>query len=240
MLDQITKDLLSGDRDLFEWSGLEKNPVMIDGGGADSGGPNALPHGKAIWIAGTDSSPAKLVFSPVKRSAGKPWDNVYEYNTISRTPPKIVYACWELEFALAQSDLPGNAREFEIELCEAGWTYNMAWQYKWSKVDGPPAWRVFDQIAEKWSPVASTPISLPKAGVFISVQAFFSIDRANGSATHDSIVIDEVSYPVNVTHSKKQKWSPQTNYLHNATQIDSMGDGVQCGIQIRNWNVRGL
>lgn len=240
MLDQITKDLLSGDRDLFEWSGLEKNPVMIDGRGADSGGPNALPHGKAIWLAGTDSSPAKLVFSPVKRPAGKPWDNVYEYNTISRTPPKIVYTCWELEFALAQSDLSGNAREFEIELCEVGWTYNMAWQYKWSHVDGPPAWRVFDQIAEKWSPVASTPVPLPKAGVFISVQAFFSIDRTNGLTTHDSIVIDGLSYPVNVTHSKKQKWSPTTNYLHNATQIDSMGDGVQCGIQIRNWNVRGI
>lgn len=240
MLDQVTKELLSGDRNLYEWTGLEKVASMTDGGGADTGGPNPLPHGKAIWIAGTDTSPARLVFSPIKRPAGKPWDNVYEYNTISRTPPKIVYACWELEFALTQSDLSGNAREFEIEPCEFGWTYNMAWQYKWSKVDGPPAWRIFDQIAGSWTAVPSIPPPSPKAGVFISVKAFFQIDRATGLTTHDSIVIDGTSYPVNVAHSKKQKWSPQTNYLHNAVQIDSMGDGAQCGIQIRNWNVRGL
>lgn len=242
MIDQITKDLLTGNRNLYEWSGLEKNPVMIDSGGADTGGPNALPHGSHVWSPGSDKTPAVLIFHPVKRIAGQTWDDIYLYNTISRTPPKIVYAFWELEFALAASDLKGNAREFEIELCESGWTYNMAWQYKWSNVDGPPAWRLFDQTApkNKWVPVTSIPAPSPKPGQFISVQSFFSIDRANGMTYHDSIVIDGINYPVNLPHKYMHKWSPNTNYLHNAVQIDSMGDGVSCGIQIKNWNVRGL
>lgn len=242
MLDNITRGLLNGTSLLYEWTGLEKNPVMIDGGGADSGGPNALPHGSHTWSPGSYNTPAALVFHPVKRPAGKPWDNLYLYNTISRTPQPFVYAFWEMEFALTASDLLGNAREFEIELCESGWTYNMAWQYKWSHVDGPPAWRLFDQTAtsNKWVPMPNIPPPAPKAGVFVDVQAFFVIDRANGVTYHDSIIIDGVNYPINLAHRYMHKWSPNTNYLHNAVQIDSMGDGVSCGIQIRNWNVRGI
>jgi hypothetical protein len=240
MIDSVTKELLSGDRLFYEWTGLEKVLTMIDGGGADTGGPNVLPHGKSTWKPGTDTSPALLEFSPAKRPSGKPWDNLYRYGTISRTPPKIVYAAWELEFSLQAADLPGNAREFEIELCEAGWTYNMAWQYKWSHVDGPPAWSLFDQVAGKWAAVPSIPPPSVKSGVFVSAQAYFIIDRANGVTYHDSIVIDGATYPVNLAHGKKLKWSPQTNYLHNAVQIDSMGNGVPCSIQIKNWNVRGL
>lgn len=241
MIDQSIKELLSGSRPFYNWTGLEQSTSMVDGGGADTGGINALPHGTHTWMTGSQGNPARLVFNPIKRPQGKPWDNLYFYNTISRTPPKVNYVYWEMEFSIGQSDLNGNAREFEVELCESGWTYNMAWQYKWSKVDGPPAWRLFDQTAGRWVAVsASMPIPSPKAGVFVSVKAFFDIDRIHGLTFHDSIVIDGVDYVVNMAHSSKQKWPAQTNYLHNAVQIDSMGDGVPCSIQIKNWNVRGL
>ena len=242
MIDQTTRGLLNGSNLLYEWTSLEQVPTMTDGGGADTGGPNALPHGKSIWRPGTSTTPALLTFNPAKRPAGKPWDNVYMYNTISRNPAQITYACWELDFSISDADLKGNAREFEIELCESGWTYNMAWQYKWSSVDGPPAWRLFDQTApkNKWVPIPSIPAPSPKPGVFVSVQAFFQIDRSTGMTLHDSITIDGTNYSVNLPHAKMLKWSPQTNYLHNAVQIDSIGDGKPCSIQLRNWNVRGF
>lgn len=249
MIDPTIIGLLSGTRPLLEWTSLERVPTMTDSGGADTGGPNRLLHGKSIWTPGKPpalttgvSIPASLVFTPVKRPAGQPWDNVYNYNTITRQPVKCNYYCWELDFAITALDLKGNAREFEIELCESGYTYNMAWQYKWSKIDGPPAWRVFNQNASrnKWVPVTSIPMPAPKPGVFISMQAFFVVDREAGTTTHDSIVIDGITYPVNVTFTRKQKWSPATNYLHNALQIDSMGDGMPCSVQVRDWKVRGL
>ncbi len=241
MIDTAIRGLLNGTNLLYEWTGLEQSLTMIDGGGADTGGKNVLAHGKATWKPGDGTNPATLSFVPAKRPAGQFWDNVYEYNTISRNPAQFTLVCWELQFAIGQSDLAGNAREFEIELCESGWTYNMAWQYKWSNVDGPPAWRLFDQVApkNKWVAVPSIPIT-PKANTFIDVQAFFQIDRVNGVTIHDSITVDGVNYPVNLPHKKLQKWSPQTNYLHNAVQIDSMGDGKPCAVQIKKWNVRGF
>jgi hypothetical protein len=242
MIDQATRGLLDGTIPFSQWTSLEQVPVMIDGGGADSGGPNVLPHGKSVWKPGTTLAPALLAFNPAKRPPSKPWDNLYMYNTITRTPPRLSLACWELDFSLSALDLNGNAREFEIELCESGWTYNMAWQYKWSNVDGPPAWRLFDQTApkNKWVPIPSIPAPAPKAGVFVSVQAYFQIDRETGMTTHDSITIDGVNYPVNLPHAKILKWSQSVNYLHNAVQIDSLGDGRACSIQLRNWNVRGV
>lgn len=242
MLSNDIRGLLNGSKTLYEWTGLEQVPLMIDGGGADTGGKNPLPHGNAVWKPGTSTTPALLFFDPIKRLPGQPWDNVYMYNTISRTPPPLMEAFFEIDFAIGQSDLKGNAREFEIELCEAGWTYNMALQYKWSNVDGPPAWRMFDQMApkNKWQPIPNVPPPSPKAGVFISVQAFFLIDRDAGVTYHDSLIIDGVNYPINIPHKKMLKWSPKSNYLHNAVQIDSMGDGVPGSIQIKNWNVRGI
>jgi len=236
------RGLLNGTTPLDVWLALEQTPVLIDGGGADTGGPNALPHGKSIWKLGTPTSAGLLIFDPIRRLPGQPWDNSYNYTTLTRTPAQLVSLCWELQFALAPSDLSGNAREFEIELCESGVAYNMAWQYKWSHVDGPPAWRLFDQTAatHKWVPITSIPAPTPKANTFIDVQAFFVIDRAAGVTYHDSIVVDGANYPINLAHKKMQKWSPSVNYLHAATQIDSMGDGVPGSTQIRGWNVRGI
>jgi hypothetical protein len=88
--------------------------------------------------------------------------------------------------------------------------------------------------------MTNIPPPVPKAGIYVSAEAYFIIDRANGVTYHDSIVIDGVNYPINLAHKKMQKWSQRTNYLHNAVQIDSMGDGKPASIQIRNWNVRGL
>lgn len=242
MLDNITRGLLNGTNLLYEWTGLEQSLTMTDGGGADTGGINKLPHGKMIWRAGTLNQPAELIFTPAKRLPGQPWDNCYAYNTLTKTPQPLVYACWELDFALSAQDLKGNAREFEVELCEAGWTYNMALQYKWSSVDGPPAWRMFDQAAAKgkWQPVPNVPPPAPKADQFISVQAFFVIDRVAGVTYHDSVTIDSVNYPINVAHKKLFKWASKPNYLHNAVQIDSLGDGQPGSVKIRNWNVRGI
>ncbi len=242
MLDNVTKGLLNGMNAVWPWLKLEQSTDFIDGGGADSGGINPLPHGKMIWRAGSLTTPGVAIFNPVQRQVGQPWDNCYQYRTLTRTPQPFVYLCWELDFALSGTDLKGNAREFEVELCEAGWTYNMALQYKWSNVDGSPAWRMFDQTApkNKWVPIPGMPAPAPRPDQFISVQAFFVIDRAAGVTYHDSVVVDGINYPINVPHKKLFKWASKPTYLHHAFQIDPLNDGQPCTVRIRDWNVRGI
>jgi hypothetical protein len=239
MIDTNIIQMLSGARTLQQWSGLEQKP-LIDGGGADTGGGNALPHGKLVWTPGNGITPASMIFNSAKRKQGQPWDNAYGYNPITKVPMNCVYFSFSLGFSISSADLKGNAREFEIELCESGETYDMGWQYKWSSVDGPPAWRMFDQIAGTWVAVPSIPAPAPKAGVFVNMAAFFAVDRTNGVTWHDSLMVDGVLYPVNTSHKKKMKWNPTTNYLHNAAQIDPLGNGETCSMQIKNWNVAGF
>jgi hypothetical protein len=239
-MDANLQKLLTGNGSVQQWLGLEESRTLADGGGADTGGVNALPHGKSVIKPGDGVNPGSILFTPIKRKAGQPWDNAYYYDTITRSPVAASVFSWSLEFSLAPADLKGNGREFEIELCEQGWTFDMAWQAKWSNVDGPPAWRFFDQIKETWVAAMNIPPPIPKANTFIDIAGFFIVDRAAGVTWHDSVLINGTLYPINVSHPKKQKWGPTTNYLHNAVQIDSMGDGVACGVQLLNWNVRAI
>jgi hypothetical protein len=245
MLSDLTIAQLSGQRKLREWLNLEQVAAMIDGGGADTGGVNKYAHGTHLWTPGTATTPADLKFQPAVRKVG-PWDNLYEYNTLSRDYTDIQFFSNEFEImyptqALIDADV---AVENELELCEAGLAFDMAWQYKPSHVDGLPAWRWFNETAPagkpKWTTVQGLPTPAPKPGVWIPVVAYFSINRANKSTTHEAIVIDRVFYAVGQVHQAQLKWSPLTWYIHNALQLDSNGKGTPEGIQIRNWNVRGL
>jgi hypothetical protein len=133
-----------------------------------------------------------------------------------------------------------TAAEFELALAEAGLEYDMGWQFKPSKVDGPPAIRWFDESAQHWVAVSNIPAFAPKPGAWTDVQAHFAIDRVNQTTTHLSLTVNNTLYQINAIHKPKFKYATKPWYLHAAAQLDSDGKGSAYGIQIKNWNARGL
>lgn len=244
MIDPILMSQLMGVRTLRQWMNLENTPSgqMIDGGGADTGGKNNFAHGTHVWTPGTPgTSGATLRFKPTRRQVG-PWDNLYLYTTLDRTPFPGQYYSNDFTITYPTQDMidAGTAIECELEKCESGLAYDMGLQYKPSRVDGPPAIRWFDESAQVWKSIASAPIPSPRPGIPIRIIGLFSMDRITKTTTHELMFVNGTAYPISTTHRARPKWAPQTNYFHAAVQIDSDGKGTPDGIDIRNWNVRAL
>lgn len=238
-MDPLIAAQLDGDVKLQEWVNLNLLPAFVDKGGADTGGPNALPHGVSVWTSGPTAS---LTFKPKVRFKGQPWDNVYRAATLSTGHLPCVYFGFGLSFMYpTQKDIDvSTAVEFELALAEAGLEYDMGWQFKPSKVDGPPAVRWFDELNQHWvTPTGISPF-VPKPGVWTDVQAYFSIDRLNQVTTHVALAINGHPYQINAAHKAKFKYATKPWYLHAAAQLDSDGKGSPYGIQIKNWSARGL
>jgi hypothetical protein len=239
-MELVVSQQLEGDRQLETINGLSLIPKWNQPGtSGDSGGASGLNHGSYVWVPG---NPGKLTIDPVKRPAGKPWDNFYFYNNIQANRTNAVYFSYAMEVTLpSTADIAAcTAWENEIEICEAGLAYNMAWQCKPSKVDGPPAWRLFDLVNQKWVPIVSIPAPVPKSGVAISFLSKFSINRATKTVVHETLTIDGVEYPVQAVHSAKMKWSTGTYYTHNAFQLDSDGKGTPYTVLLGDMTVRRL
>lgn len=243
MIDPIVSAQLSGKAKLQEWPTLEQTSVLIDGGGADTGGVNKLPHGLVTWTPANATNMANLQFKPKVRAKGQPWDNAYNYQKLTQPTP-CTYFALALQFMLpTAADIAATtAVEWEIELCEAGIAYNMAWQYLVAKGDGGPQWRLFNQSVtpKRWDSVAGLPLPNPQPGALVSAIALFSVNRQSRTTTHESIEIDGQAYSVGQTHSAIQKWSSQTNYLHYALQPDSDGKGSPINVKVKSWSIRGL
>jgi len=238
-MDPLIGAQLDGDVKLQEWLNLNTFTLFVDKGGADTGGPNPLSHGTSVWTPGPTAS---LTFQPKARPKGQPWDNVYRAATLSTGHLPCVYFGFGLSFMYpTQKDIDvSTAAEFELAMAEAGLEYDMGWQFKPSKVDGPPAIRWFDESAQHWVVPTGLPPFTPKPGVWTDVQAYFSIDRVNQTTTHVGLSVDNHFYQVNATHHAKFKYATKPWYLHAAAQLDSDGKGSPYGIQIKNWNARGL
>lgn len=243
MIDKVIIEQLDGLRSLYEWKSLEFAVAMKEGTGADTGGVNPLPHGKMLWTPATVTQPAVFKFTGAVRKPGQTWDDCYIYGELNNQPLKAVYFEFEFQIAFPPATLAAR-RPFEIELdfCELGLVYNMAWQLKFNSDDGGPGYRVFNMKTGNWEFVPGLPIlnPAPQTTELMSAgfKAYFLIDRAARTVTHDSLVIGGVHYIVNVTHSAVQKWSPKTNHFNHAVQWDSDGKGTPLTALIQNWHVR--
>lgn len=237
MIDQTITDQLNGVRKLREWLNLETVSHMIEGTGADTGGVNALPHGKMTWEPGAIG---RFAFTGAVRKPGQTWDDCYTYGELSTGPLTAIYFSLQMEFAFPAATL-ANKRpfEFELEYCESGLAYNMAWQYKMNHDDGGPGWRMFNKKTQEWEFFAGLPPISPQADKFTAMRAHFLIDRSHQSCIHDSLEVDGKFYTVGTAHAAVRKATP-ANYLHNAFQHDSDGRGTPLVALLRNVHVRCL
>lgn len=237
MIDPMVLAQLSGKSRLQEWLTLEQTPTLIDGGGADTGGPNKLPHGTATWTSANATSTASLQFKPKPRPKGQPWDNAFNYAVLAPSQLACNYFSHQFQFMFpTEADIAAcTAVEFVVEVRIDGWAFDMEYQYLLNK----PAWRIYDPVGHAWIAVTALPPPKPIAGVFVRAVAMFSLDKANRQFTHEQIMIDENVYPVGLTHKATLKW-PGVNNAIFAVQTDSDGKGSPFSVKIKNWNVRGL
>lgn len=238
--DQVISEQLSGVRQIEVFKDLHLIPKWNQPGtSGDSGGPSGLNHGSFVWQPGT---PAKLSVMPVARPQGKPWDTYYFYNSLPPEQSKAQYFAYTMDvmFPTVKDLNVCTAWENELEVCEAGLAFNMAWQCKPSHVDGPPAWRYFVQ-GDGWKiPATIIPAPSPVAGQAVTVLSKFFLDRIGKTVTHLSLTINGKEYPINVTLPAKSKWSTGTFYIHNAFQLDSDGKGSPFSIVLNNISARRL
>jgi len=237
-MEQVVSEQLAGIRQLEVFNGLSLIPKWNQPGtSGDSGGVSGLTHGLYTWTPG---NPSSLGIQPVKRPAGKPWDNYYFYNTIQTQPTKAIYYSYEMEVTYpTQKDIDAStAWECEIEICEAGLAYNMAWQCLLHTQT--PVWRLFNLTGQKWLPIVSIPAPNMKPGVKTAFLAKFSMDRIGKNVTHETLTINGTEFPVGVTQAAKIKWSAGTFYMHNAFQLDSDGKGTPYTVLLNNMTARRL
>lgn len=233
MIEHTILDLLDGAKPVKEWTGLSAVSSWIQPGNTgNTGGGSVAPHGKYTWSPGNPTTGQSGVLS-IQPAAG--WDNFYFYNTlVGRMDRPVSYFGYQVPFALpSQADVAAcNAFEFELELCEAGLRYNMAWQWKPSHVDGAPAWRSFDKLNQKWVVEPSLPAPVAVAGRPVTLWAHFLIDRLAKTVTHDSVVLDGQFISIGRTRPAVQGSNPATWYLHNAVQMDPLGSGKGFTVQL--------
>lgn len=246
-MDQSTIDLLLGNRQVMRISNLESTikKWTQPGTAGDSGGPNNLPHGTSQWTpAGTPAGPvlAKsgiFSFAPVKRASGQPWDTFYNSNDVvfpaaAQIPPDCFSYSIDVCLPTAADITADHAHEWEIEICEAGLCYNMAWQ------DNGKEFRKFDQRNQNWVSVPGLPAPTRKVGNFVSHDGIFSIDRKKKTVTHEGIFIDGIYFNVGMSALAVQRWPTNVFYLHNAFQFDSDGKGSKCNFLLKNISVAQL
>ena len=232
--DQVISEQLSGARQVEVFKDLHLIPKWNQPGtSGDSGGASGLNHGSFVWQPGV---PSKLSVHPVARPQGKPWDTYYFYNSLLTAQSNAEYFSYTMDVTFpTQKDLNVcTAWENELEVCEAGLAYNMAWQCKPSHVDGPPAWRYFVQGGGWKVPTVAIPAPVPVPGTAMTVLSKFFLDRIAKTVTHLSLTINDKEYPVNVTLPAKPKWSAGTFYTHNAFQLDSDGKGSPYTVVLNN------
>ena len=238
MIDKIISEQFAGTRSLLTYKDLSLAPSWNQPGTAgDTQGPNAFAHGVCSWKPGNTGV---FVFQPVKRPKGQPWDTAYNFNELDIT--KSDCFAYRLQAALPtdQDIARCTAFEFELEVCEDGLAYNMAWQCLLGKGDGGPAWRFFDQTHGTWVAAIQLPKPVITANNFCSVLSEFSIDRSAKITIHEGLTIDGQRFAIGVSNPAIQKWRKGTNYFHYAFQLDSNGQGQGYSVLLKDMAVMSL
>jgi hypothetical protein len=178
------------------------------------------------------TSPSESGSSAEFSISGPAFKNGYWYIAQHPIPPgglQYLSYAFDLYVPSGSQNAP-QAIEFELQQGLNGWTYNFAWQAEYPG----NVWRVFNYVQRKWE---ATSIALThfSPGTWHHVLAEFHTDPVKHVVYHDALTIDGVRHQVNLAHSAKS--TGQSNYLHNAFQLDLNKSGTPYHVYVDNMTV---
>lgn len=200
----------------------------------NTGGGSSLAHGTSTWTPG---SPTLITITP--KNIAPHSDNFFFYMVLPQPHSATTHFRFHAGNFSARSAadwLNSQAFEFQLELIEGGWRYNMAWQIQ--PIQGL---RYFDKTNSKWiqykgggiAPIL-TPLNKPTSFI-----ADFTIDRSVHTTTHVSLQVNDTFYPVAVTQPASMASPTQTEFSV-AVQLDSKSTAppyaaVLDQLEVRHW-----
>jgi hypothetical protein len=162
-------------------------------------------------------------------TGGPAYSGGYYFIEQPTVPNPVSYLRYEFDLYIpAQYASAPQAIEFECQQNANGYTYNYAWQADYDS----KTWRVFNYTTKHWE------------GTSVAFQPFapdtwhhiIAMYHASGTQViHDSITVDGVTYPVNITHDAL--FTGNGLELTNAFQVDLDGSSSPYHVYVDNMMV---
>ena len=162
-------------------------------------------------------------------TGGPAYSGGYYFIEQPTVPNPLSYLRYEFDLYIpAQYASAPQALEFECQQNANGYTYNYAWQADYAS----KTWRVFNYTTKHWE------------GTGVQFEPFapdswhhiIAMYHASGTQViHDSITVDGVTYPVNLTHNAL--FTGNGLELTNAFQVDLDGNSSPYHVYVDNMRV---
>lgn len=195
--------------------------------GDDKGGNPGMPNGNFTVSYG---NPALFSADPAFA-----YNNGYFYRDIKGSWNNMTYFAYRMQIMFPTSEdlASSQAIEFELQQNVGGKIYNMAYQFDFK---GSRLVRTFDYTTSRWIATA-IPVTALKLtpGVWNSIEATFERDPDASTMTHIAIVINGVTYPVNVTRPATPR--VEKDYVHAAFQLDSSSPARPYAVLVKDMGV---
>ena len=197
------------------------------GGCGNNGGSGAGPdYGISQGITSPSLSGSAADFYV---NGGPAYSGGYSFIEQPTVPNPVTYLKYEFDIYIpSQFASAPQALEWECQENANGYTYNFAFQADY----GSGHWRVFNYTTKNWE----------DTGIIFQQFApdtwhhVISMYHASGTQTvHDSITVDGVTHPVNITHDAL--YTGNGPELTNAFQVDLNQNGTPYQVYVDNMQV---
>jgi hypothetical protein len=159
-------------------------------------------------------------------TATVPYTNAYFYQEQTPVSGQINALTYELEIYVPQGmEAAPEAIEFECQHQLAGWVYNFGWQAEYNQ----KIWRTFDYGLKQWD-ATTIPFTPFTPGTWHHILAEYRDDTTAHIVYFDSLTVDGVRNPVNVTHNAFN--SGARDKFTNAVQLDSNSSATPYSVYI--------
>jgi hypothetical protein len=207
----------SSARTLLKWS----QPGNV---GNDSGA-SSKPHGNFSWFP---SVPDLVTISPA--GAFDDYFFLLDFPIPEVIPSNFVVGFDD--YSVLPEDVNSvQALEFQIELRDGAYVYNMAYQFD----QASKSVRVFNFTKSVW---LVTSVPYPDLSLPLKIAAEFRIDRVFNTTTHDVLWLNGQKFTVGVTQAATP--AAGTPELSCSFQLDSNSKGAPYTAIIRNMRVAWL
>ena len=197
------------------------------GGCGNNGGAGTGPQydiSQGIYSPSISGSSADFYVS-----SGPVYSGAYYFIEQPTVPNPVTYLKYEFDLYIPSQYVNApQALEWECQENANGYTYNFAWQADY----GSGHLRVFNYTTKNWEDTG-IPFQKLSGGTWHHIIA---LNHASGTQTvHDSITIDGVTTPVNITH--QALYTGNGPELTNAFQLDLDQNGTPYQVYLDNMKV---